>query len=199
MALALLFSLASPLAQSSAERVSRKGYSLMDTKILVADEVDINADPITGEPGAHPVGTGVGAAGGGAAGAAVGAVVGGPVGAVVGGVIGAVAGGAAGHGVAESVNPTLENAYWEKTYQSRPYVSAGRPYSDYQDAYRYGWESRLAQPKSRWNDAEASLAQGWDKARGKSSLAWNEAKQATQDAWHRVERAIPGDFDHDGR
>ena len=30
---------------------------------------DLNADPITGEPGAHPVGTGVGAAGGAAAGA----------------------------------------------------------------------------------------------------------------------------------
>src|SRR5690606_41793317 len=33
---------------------------------------DLNADPITGEPGAHPVGTGVGAAGGAVAGAAVG-------------------------------------------------------------------------------------------------------------------------------
>ena len=33
---------------------------------------DANRDPITGAPGAHPVGTGVGAAGGGAAGAAIG-------------------------------------------------------------------------------------------------------------------------------
>jgi hypothetical protein len=48
---------------------------------------DLNADPISGEPGAHPIGTGVGAAGGAAAGAAVGAA-GGPVGAAVGGVVG---------------------------------------------------------------------------------------------------------------
>ena len=32
---------------------------------------DANRDPITGTPGAHPVGTGVGAAGGGSAGAAI--------------------------------------------------------------------------------------------------------------------------------
>jgi outer membrane lipoprotein SlyB len=31
-----------------------------------------NVDPLTGEPGAHPVGAGAGAAGGGVAGAAIG-------------------------------------------------------------------------------------------------------------------------------
>ena len=39
---------------------------------------DLNEDPITGEPGSHPVGTGLGAAGGAAAGAALGTAVGGP-------------------------------------------------------------------------------------------------------------------------
>ena len=64
-------------------------------------------DPITGTPGAHPVGTGVGAvAGGVAAGAAAGTVVG-PVGTVVGAAVGAVAGGLAGKGVAEKVDPTV--------------------------------------------------------------------------------------------
>jgi hypothetical protein len=41
-----------------------------------------NRDPIAGEPGSHPVSTGVGSAGGAAAGAAAGAPVCGPVGAV---------------------------------------------------------------------------------------------------------------------
>ncbi len=51
----------------------------------MSDYRDANRDPITDEPGAHPLGTGVGAAlGGAAAGAAAGAF-GGPVGAVVGG------------------------------------------------------------------------------------------------------------------
>ena len=56
-------------------------------------------DPITGEPGAHPVGVGVGALGAGAAGAAIGAI-GGPIGMLVGATIGAIAGGLAGHEVA---------------------------------------------------------------------------------------------------
>ncbi len=43
-----------------------------------------NPDPITNEPGAHPIGTGVGAVAGGAAGAAAGAAIGGPVGAGIG-------------------------------------------------------------------------------------------------------------------
>src|SRR6266851_3247743 len=47
-----------------------------------------NPDPITGKPGAHPVGTGAGAAGGGLAGAAIGGAVGGPVGAAVGAAVG---------------------------------------------------------------------------------------------------------------
>ena len=56
-------------------------------------------DPITGEPGAHPVGVGVGALSAGVAGAAIGAI-GGPIGVLVGAAIGAIAGGLAGHEVA---------------------------------------------------------------------------------------------------
>lgn len=46
-------------------------------------------------------------------GAAVGAA-GGPIGIAVGAAIGAIAGGLAGKGVAEMVDPTVEDAYWEK-------------------------------------------------------------------------------------
>ena len=54
---------------------------------------DANRDPLTGAPGAHPVGVGLGtAAGGMAAGAAAGAVAG-PVGAVAGAVVGGIVGG----------------------------------------------------------------------------------------------------------
>ena len=69
-----------------------------------------NRDPISGELGAHPVGTGVGAvAGGVAAGAVVGSVAG-PVGTAVGAAVGAVAGGLAGKGVAEVLDPTISAA-----------------------------------------------------------------------------------------
>jgi phage tail tape-measure protein len=69
------------------------------------DEPGMNPDPLTGTPGAHPVGTGLGAVGGAAAGASIGAAAG-PVGAAVGTVVGAVAGALAGRGAAEAVNPT---------------------------------------------------------------------------------------------
>jgi hypothetical protein len=52
---------------------------------LIAD--DLNPDPITGEPGSHPIGTGLGAGGGALAGAAIGSVAG-PLGTAAGAVIG---------------------------------------------------------------------------------------------------------------
>lgn len=160
---------------------------------------DANRDPITKEPGAHPIGTGAGAASAGAAGAAIGGAVGGPVGAVVGAAVGAVAGGLAGKGAAEVVNPTLEDTYWRDNYRTRPYAKADLGYEAYQPAYRYGWESRSRHAGKKWEDAESDLERGWDKAKGTSKMAWADAKHATKDAWHRVERAIPGDFDKDGR
>ena len=150
-----------------------------------------NPDPITGEPGAHPVGTGVGAASGAAAGAAVGAIAG-PIGAGIGGIVGAVAGGLAGHGVAEEINPTLEDAYWRDHFKTRPYAKVAT-YDAYRDAYRYGWESRAKYPRNaRFADVEADLQRNWNTARGSSAMGWDAARPATQDAWDRLEWTEPG-------
>ena len=146
----------------------------------------------------HPVGESVGAAGGAVAGMATGAALGGPAGAVVGAAVGAVAGGMAGHGVAAAIDPTVEDLYWQQNYASRPYVRNGAPYTDYQDAYRFGWESASAGYDS-FDAAEPDLATKWRDARGSSRLEWQDAKDAVRDSWHRVERAIPGDADRDGR
>jgi len=148
---------------------------------------DANRDPLTEEPGAHPVGAGVGAAGGGTVGAVIGGAVGGPVGAMVGAAIGGVAGGFAGKGVAESVNPTEEDAYWRESHTSRPYAQ-GRSYEDLRPAYQYGWESRARHTGRTWNDAETDLERGWSQARGDSQLGWHEAKHATRDAWDRIDQ-----------
>jgi len=67
-----------------------------------------NTDPFTGEPGAHPVGTGVGAAGGAITGAGLGAAIGGPTGAAVGTVVGGIAAAYGARGVAEAMNPTIQ-------------------------------------------------------------------------------------------
>jgi uncharacterized protein YjbJ (UPF0337 family) len=149
---------------------------------------DSNPDPITGEPGAHPVGVAGGASGGALAGAAIGAV-GGPIGAAVGGAIGAVAGGLAGKGVAESVNPTEEDAYWRENHASRPYYQSGRKYEDYSPAYKYGWESasRPEYRNRRFDDVESDLGRGWTTARGTARHEWNDVKQATRDAFERVQ------------
>lgn len=165
------------------------------------DEPDANRDPITKEPGSHPVGTGLGAAGGAAAGAAIGGVVGGPVGAAIGGTIGAIGGGAGGHAAGEAVNPTVEDEYWRSNWRNRPYADESRGYDYYQPAYQFGWESRERYQDRDWNTAESELARDWDqhRTRDRADLKWDEAKLAARDAWHRVERKLPGDADRDGR
>jgi len=81
------------------------------------DEPERNPDPLTNEPGAHPIGAGVGAATGGVAGIGAAAVAGaalgtavGPVGATLGAVVGAVAGGLAGKEIAEQIDPAVDEA-----------------------------------------------------------------------------------------
>jgi hypothetical protein len=162
------------------------------------EKPDANRDPITGTPGAHPVGTGVGAAAGGVAGAAVGSVAG-PVGTVVGAAVGAVAGGLGGKAVGESMNPTVEEAYWRENYQNEPYHSGEYGDQDYAPAYRTGYEGRSRYPDRDFDDVENDLRAQYEQTRGSSRLGWEDAKQATRSAWHRVERAIPGDADRDGR
>lgn len=155
---------------------------------------DANRDPITGTPGAHPVGTGVGATGGAAAGAAIGAVAG-PVGAAVGLVAGAIAGGLAGKGVAEKMDPTVEEAYWKTNYSKQSYVERDSAYATYQPAYRTGYEGRGRYPGKKYEEVEADLKRDYEKSKGNATLSWDKAKHATRDAWNRVEKALPGDAD----
>jgi hypothetical protein len=144
-----------------------------------------NRDPMTGAPGAHPVGVGVGASTGGAAGAAVGAI-GGPVGAVVGAAVGAIAGGLAGKAVAEQIDPTVESGYWRENYLNRPYVETGVQFRDYEPAYRYGWEAVGAYPGRDFEHVEAELERDWERRKGASTLSWTRARMAVRDAWNRV-------------
>jgi len=167
------------------------------------DKFDKNRDPVKKVTGSHPVGTGVGAVAGGiAAGAAAGTVAG-PVGTAAGAVAGAVAGGLIGKGVAEMVDPKAEDAYWRDNYSTRPYVTSGASYDEYGPAYRYGVDALTRYPGRKFDEVEPELGRRWDSARETSRLDWNRAKQATRDSWQRVsdavERAIPGDSDHDGK
>jgi hypothetical protein len=110
----------------------------------------------------------------------------------VGAVIGGVAGGLAGKGVAESIDPTVEDAYWRQNYAQRPYYDQKTSYDEYQPAYQYGWESRAKHASRSFDDAEPELRREWDVAKHRSKLAWDQAKLAARDAWNRVEHPVSG-------
>ena len=148
---------------------------------------DENRDPITGTPGAHPVGTGVGAAGGGAAGAAIGTAVGGPIGAAVGLVAGAVIGGLAGKGAAEAIDPTAEDNYWRENYRNREYVTENTSYDTYRPAYRVSYEAYSLHRGKRYEEVEPELRREYGRSAGTSGLAWDKATRAARDAWEKLE------------
>ena len=169
----------------------------MRTEINHARDRDANRDPLSGAPGAHPLGTGAGATGGGVAGAAIGAV-GGPIGAAVGLAAGAVAGGLAGKAVAERIDPTVGEEYWREHYAKRSYVEHGAPFDDYAPAYRTGYEGRYRYSGQTFEESESDLQLDYEQM-DNTKIGWVKAKHAARDAWHRVEEALPGDFDKDGR
>jgi len=151
------------------------------------DRPDSNRDPITGELGAHPLGTGVGAAGIGAVATVVGSAVAGPAGAMVGAVVGSVLGGLAGKSTAEKINRTLEDNHWRENYHSRPYVEEGTTYEDYQLAYRTGYEGfdRYGFTGRDYSDIEIDLQREYE-ANGNGVLRWGTAQPAVKDAFERA-------------
>ena len=169
-----------------------------DKSVDNANDKDLNRDPLTGTPGAHPIGTGVGAVAGGTAGAAVGSIAG-PLGTVAGAAIGAVVGGLAGKGAGEAINPTAEDAYWREQYTREPYYNQGHTYDDYAPAYRTGYEARTRYADRSFDEVEPELERDYTGYRGPSPLAWDRARHAARAAWDRAERAMPGDADRVGK
>ena len=105
--------------------------------------------------------------------------------------------------IAKLIDPAAEEAYWRENYSSRSYVARGTAFNEYRTAYRYGVDAYALHAGRRFEQAEPQLMPGWDRAKGLSSLTWEDARHATRDAWQRVsdfvERATPGDSDHDGK
>lgn len=148
---------------------------------------DANRDPISGEPGAHPVGTGIGAATAGAIGTMIGAA-GGPAGAAIGAVVGSVVGGLIGKNTAEAFDPTVEDAYWRENYSSRPYAKRDFTYEDYQPAYRTGYEgyNRYRDAGRSYHEVEPELRRSYETEHSSARVGWEDAKHAVQDAFDRV-------------
>jgi len=157
------------------------------TRKVVANEADLNRDPISGTPGAHPLGTVAGAASGGVAGAAAGIAVGGPVGGVIGAAVGAVAGGLAGKSAAEAVNPTAEELFWRETFVRQPYYVKGKTYEYYAPGFRAGWEGRVLHDGRSFSEAEYALKSSYNLAKGELDPEWQEIMPAARAAWERVD------------
>ena len=150
------------------------------------DEAKKNPDPLTGEPGSHPIGTGVGTAGGGITGAAIGGAVGGPVGAAVGAIVGGIAGAYGGKGVAEAVNPTVEENYWRENHGAQEWAGSESKFDDYAPAYRTGYEGVTKYAGRPYHEIEADLARDYEKNDANPAIPWDRARPAVRAAWHRV-------------
>lgn len=143
-----------------------------------------NPDPITGQPGSHPVATGIGATGGALAATVAGAAVGGPLGGAIGAMIGGVAGGLAGKAVGEGVNPTEEEAYWRTSHPDQPH--GNEPYDIYAPAYRSGYEgyNEHRQSHRSFDEAEADIRTNYEKEG--NTVPWDKARGASRSAWERA-------------
>jgi len=107
----------------------------------------------------------------------------------------------AGNTIAESIDPAAEEAYWRENYSSRPNVNREVSFNEYRPAYSYGVDAHRRYEGQSFEQAEPELMRDWDRVKGMSSLTWENAKHAVRDSWQRVsdfvERATPGDSDHD--
>ena len=159
-----------------------------NTRIIITNEEDLNRDPLSGQTGAHPLGTGAGAASGALAGALAGMAVGGPVGSVLGATVGAVAGGLAGKSMAEAANPTAEEQFWRETYVHEPYYVAGRSYEYYAPGFRAGWEGRVRHDGRSFDEAAAELKVIYDSTKSELDPAWQDISPAARAAWNRVDQ-----------
>jgi hypothetical protein len=156
-----------------------------EKKVDLPPKGNRNPDPITDEPGAHPIETGIGAAiAGAASGVAAGAVAG-PVAAAVGAAVGAVAGGYAGKGIGELIDPTTEDNWLRENFKSRPYVEDGDDFEDYHPAFRYGAEAEAKYGDAGIDLMDEQLRSDWEASKD-SQMPWTKAKGAVHDAYNRT-------------
>jgi hypothetical protein len=147
---------------------------------------DRNADPITKEPGAHPIEVGVGTALGGAAVGLAAGVAAGPIGAVIGAVVGGVAGGFGGKAVGESIDPTTDDTWLHDSFKEKKYVRTGDTFDTYAPAYRYAGAAEARHSGRPFDQAEADLRAEWEQDAAAAKLPWDQARPAVHDAYERT-------------
>jgi hypothetical protein len=86
------------------------------------------------------------------------------------------------------INPTREDAYWQREFDKQPYYRPELSYDDYSPAYRVGYTGPLRREGS-FDALESALRQDWQQVKGRSRLTWPQAREATRAAWERVAHA----------
>ena len=90
----------------------------------------------------------------------------GPVGTVVGAIVGGALGAKAGGSVAEaSIRPNTTSTSSRPTADA-PYYSSERDWSDYQPAYKYGYDTYGQYRGQRFEDVEPQLERDWERDHG---------------------------------
>ena len=81
-----------------------------------------------------------------------------------------------------------QNTYWREQYPNRPYVMRKEGnYSEYEPAFKYGFEAYRHNPVHRYEDLDqVKMREGWEASRGNSPLNWDEAQPAARDAYNRM-------------
>jgi hypothetical protein len=98
-----------------------------------------------------------------------------------------MAGGLIGKGVAETIDPTAEEAYWSQNYTREPYYERGYTFADYHPGYRTGWEGRARYEGRTFDEVEKDLEFDYARNRGKSRLEWEKNRHAARAAWERFD------------
>jgi hypothetical protein len=161
-------------------------YLGMNAPTTAEDQRDsANLDPLTGEPGAHPLGAALGAAAGGGAGLAIAAAVAGPIGVAAATVGGAIAGGYVGVAAAEIIDPT-EDTYWRAEHSRQPYAQPDFSYADYQPAYHAGYAGFVSYGPRSATFEEAERHVEAEYRRMHATLPWKYAREAAMAAWNRA-------------
>ena len=108
------------------------------------------------------------------------------MGVVAGTAIGAVVGGLAGKSVAEQIDPTNEDGYWQAHHARQVYGNHGS-YDRYKMAYRTGYEGVMRHGAEKsYFDVEDDLKAAYEKTKEQGGVTWEHAKHATREAFDRA-------------
>ena len=174
-----------------------------ENRTVGTTDIDANRDPMTGAPGSHPVGTAAGAVAGGlAAGAAAGTVAG-PVGTGVGAAVGAVVGGLAGKAIAEQIDPTARRRLLARQLHDAVRTSSRRELRRLRPGLFLRRELVLHVPRPRLRRSRVRPVDAMERAPRQvdADLGSRQARdpRRLEPRQRRVERAVPGDSDRDGK